>query len=72
MTKKITKDEHTDMLQFYREQLINQSEQLAAQVRQLDDDQIKHRCFHNALNEALSVLDDMQCNRHPRRDDIPF
>jgi hypothetical protein len=60
MTRKTNRDEENDMMCFFREQVITQSEQLASQVRQLDNAQILDRRFQSALNEALHSLAEAQ------------
>ena len=47
-----------EMWRFYREQLITQSEHLAAQVKEFSKSQILHRKFHHAMNEVLYALAD--------------
>jgi hypothetical protein len=73
MNRKKHREEEKDMMYFFREQIITQSEQLASQVRQLDNAQVLDRRFQDALNEALHSLADVQGVRE--RNDcqhIPF
>jgi len=73
MTRKTNRDEENDMMCFFREQMITQSEQLASQVRKLDNAQILDRRFQSALNEALHSLAEAQGIREKHDPEyVPF
>ena len=73
MTRKTNRDEENDMMCFFREQMITQSEQLASQVRQLNNAQILDRRFQSALNEALHSLAEAQGIREKHDPEyVPF
>jgi len=73
MSKKKPKVEENEMICFFREQMITQSEQLASQVRKLDNAQILDRRFQSALNEALHSLAEAQGIREKHDPEyVPF
>ena len=71
MKRTLLKNDVIDMTKFYREQMISQCEQLTAVVREIHDERVSYRPFHDALNEALYILGFMQFDSYDD-DDMPF